>query len=362
MVDSRTSSNQRSALSVNEPLELSSFLLQAKSSILLDVRSPSEFERGHIPGAQSFPLFDDSERAVVGTSYKQEGRQSAIVDGLRLIGPKLEDMAKTLLSASDNGVICLYCARGGMRSSSVCWLAELLQIEVAWLEGGYRRYRQWVSALWEQSWKLRVLGGLTGVGKTQLLYSLKDAGAQIIDLEGAANHKGSAFGGVLEEPQPTQSQFENDLAEYLNGLDASRPIWIEDESRLVGHRAVPPALWLQMREQPVLYVARPMSFRLNLLAELYGEADPNILIVCTEKIQRRLGPQRTEKARKAILQGDLQTAVGLVLEYYDQTYKHGLSKRQKVVHIDLGLEEGIIAAQRLDQAWSESWNESLELS
>jgi tRNA 2-selenouridine synthase len=347
---------------VKEPLELSPFLLQASSNILLDVRSPVEFERGHIPGAQSFPLFDDSERAIVGTSYKQQGRQMAIVDGLGLIGPKLENMAKMLLSIAEQNAIYLYCARGGMRSGSVCWLAELLQVEVYWLEGGYRRYRQWVSDLWEKNWKLRVLGGLTGVGKTQLLYSLKEAGAQIIDLEGVANHKGSAFGGVLEEPQPTQSQFENDLAEYLNGLDDSRPIWIEDESRLVGHRAVPSPLWKQMREQPVLYVARPMSFRLNLLAELYGEADPNILIVCTEKIQRRLGPQRTEQARNAILQGDLQTAVALVLEYYDQTYKHGLSKRQKVVHIDLGLDEGIIAAQRLDQAWSESWNESIELS
>ena len=340
---------------VIERLSIDPFLLRAQSGVLLDVRAPVEFEHGHIPNAISWPLFTDEERAHIGTLYKQAGREKATLEGLRFVGPRLEELAQSLIAHSQKGPLCFYCARGGMRSGAVVWLANLLQLNVCVLEGGYRSYRQWLEQLWTKPWPLRILGGLTGVGKTQLLHALRECGAQVIDLEGLANHKGSAFGGVLEAPQPSQSQFENELGYQLHALDFNRPIWIEDESRLIGHRAIPPDFWAHMRVCPVLYISRPLSYRVELLKALYGEADSEILLQCTEKIKRRLGPQKLAIAQAAIQHDDLSTAIQLVLEYYDQTYKHGLSKRNKVKHLDLNALEGQEAAQTLERIWGEVW-------
>ncbi|MGC6510964.1 MAG: tRNA 2-selenouridine(34) synthase MnmH [Myxococcota bacterium] len=358
MVNSSPLASQRAFVTVTEQLQIGEFLERAWKGTLIDVRSTAEFDHGHIPHAISVPLMTDEERAAVGTRYKTEGRLDATVLGLGFVGPRLAQLAHTLIHMSEKGDLFIYCARGGMRSGSVAWLANLLQLHVYVLEGGYRSYRQWLDKLWEKPWSLRVLGGLTGVGKTQLLHSLKAIGAQVIDLEGLANHKGSAFGGVLEAPQPTQSQFENELGHRLFGLNPELPIWIEDESKLIGHRAIPPVFWTQMRIRPVLYVSRPLQFRIDLLAELYGEADPNLLLECTSKISRRLGPENTAIAQAAIQSNDLSKAIALVLEYYDKTYRHGLSKRQKVHHFELHGLVGTEAAHALQHAWIEGWGET----
>lgn len=345
------------ACNLLKPTTIELFLTGSLTGTILDVRAPIEYEKGHIPSALSFPLFSTQERKEVGVVYKEEAKEEAIYLALSIVGPRLSEIAKKLSALSESGPLYIYCARGGMRSSSVAWLAELLGLEVTYLEGGYQKYRQWVMNIWSQPWKLRIVGGYTGVGKTELLYGLLSSGDQTIDLEGIANHKGSAFGGLMENKQPTQAQFENDLAKLLSECDSHRPIWIEDESRLVGHRSIPSDFWTQMRSHPVLFVERPLDFRLAYLSELYGEANTEELIACTHKIQRRLGPQNTLTAVNAIENGDLKTAVKIILSYYDRSYQHGLSKRTGVHHIQLGCLDGSVAVKKLQTEWTLAWND-----
>jgi tRNA 2-selenouridine synthase len=176
---------------------------------MLDVRSPGEFARGHIPGAQNIPLFDNEGRAEVGTIYKQKGKQPAILRGLELVGPNMATMAERgRLTAIDNTVF-VHCWRGGMRSGSVAWLLESYGVKVFTLKGGYKAFRRYMQQQFEAPKNLLVLGGRTGSQKTTWLHALQGDGEQVIDLEGLACHKGSSFGMLGEHPQPTQEQFEN---------------------------------------------------------------------------------------------------------------------------------------------------------
>lgn len=323
------------------------FLKQAAATPLLDIRAPSEYLHGHIPGATSLPLFSDEERVLIGTLYKESGHLSAVLEGLGLIGPKLQQFGQLILSHASSGRICVYCARGGMRSSSFTWLAEQLRVEVCVLEGGYRSYRNWVSSILNRDWSFRVIGGFTGVGKTRLLQDLHEFGEQTIDLEGLANHKGSAFGGIMEAPQPTQSQFENNLATSLAVLDTQRAVWIEDESKMIGYRAIPLSIWNRMRAQTVIVIERPTRSRVDLLEELYGAADSTDLIRCIDKIKRRLGDERTSIVKSAVIAGDIRRAIELILKYYDKKYLYGLGKRERRIKVDLGTKSGVEAVDEL---------------
>ena len=294
---------------------------------LLDVRTPAEFRQGHIPGAANLPLFSDAERAEVGTLYKQQGRQAAVQRGLALVGPRMEAMAADLVAwsaASAGAPLRLHCWRGGMRSASVAWLAQQLELPVLLLEGGYKSYRRWVLELFERSWPLRLLGGRTGSGKTELLLALRERGAAVVDLEGLAHHRGSSFGGLGLPEQPSSEHYENRLAAALAPLAGAEQIWLEAESAMVGRCRLPAGLWRQMKAAPVLAVQRPLQERVDHLVEIYGAQDPLALAEATRRIAKRLGPQRTALALEAIERGDWATACRQMLDYYDRCYDHDL--------------------------------------
>ncbi len=294
---------------------------------LLDVRTPAEFRQGHIPGAANLPLFSDGERAEVGTLYKQQGRQAAVLKGLALVGPRMEDLAAELVAWSERSAgapLRLHCWRGGMRSGSVAWLAQQLELPVLLLEGGYKSYRRWVLELFEQAWPLRLLGGRTGSGKTELLLALQALGAAVVDLEGLAHHRGSSFGGLGLPEQPSSEHYENELAAALAPLAGAEQIWLEAESAMVGRCRIPAGLWHQMKAAPVLAVERPLQERVDHLVAIYGAQDPLALAEATRRIAKRLGPQRTALALEAIEQGDWATACRQMLEYYDRCYDHDL--------------------------------------
>ena len=299
----------------------------AGSAPVLDVRAPCEYEQGHIPGARLLPLFDDAQRAEVGTLYKREGRDASLLRGLDLVGPKLRWLVEEARALGMDGRISLHCARGGMRSSSVAWLLETAGFQVSLLQEGYKGFRTWVLETLAMQLPLVVVGGMTGSGKTELLQALREREEQVVDLEGLARHRGSAYGGVGQPPQPTQQQFENDLALVLDRLDSGRRVWIEDESRMVGRCQLPPSLWEQMRTAPVAVVERGLEERVRRLAEEYGRLDPEALAGCTLRIQRRLGGDRAQEAVRLIGEGNMLPAVRLALSYYDKTYGYGLSKR-----------------------------------
>ncbi|XGV96189.1 MAG: tRNA 2-selenouridine(34) synthase MnmH [Leptolyngbya sp. BL-A-14] len=295
---------------------------------ILDVRSPAEHEQGRIPGAVSFPLFSNEERAQVGTCYKQQGRDEAVALGLSIVGPKLASFVAQAKERAPDHVVRVHCWRGGMRSGSMAWLLETAGFQVTVLDRGYKGFRQWVHGVLAEPKPIVTLGGMTGTGKTKILYALQEQGEQILDLEQLANHRGSSYGNLGLPPQPSTEQFENLIAMAWSQLNRDRPIWIEAESRMIGSCRVPDELFQQMISAPVLQVERSREERIKLLLEDYGAVDAEALLESTVRLKKRLGGERTQQAVNCIQQGDLAAAVDMVLDYYDKAYRYDLKRRQ----------------------------------
>lgn len=296
---------------------------------ILDVRSPGEFAAGHIPGAISFPLFDDEERAAVGTSYHVEGREAAIQLGLELVGSKLAGFVAETRQIGSGRPILLHCWRGGMRSGSMAWLLRTAGMQVSVLRGGYKAYRQLVLSELGARGHIIVLGGRTGSGKTESLCALEARGAQVIDLERIANHFGSAFGNLGDDPQPTNEQFSNEVHRQLRAFSTDRPIWIEDESRSIGRVWQPEEWFPRIRDARVLVLERTIAERITHLETMYGAADRAQLSEAFGKIRKRLGGQNEKAAQSALGEGDLAEAARIALHYYDKAYDHGLATRDE---------------------------------
>ncbi|WP_428329507.1 tRNA 2-selenouridine(34) synthase MnmH [Mucilaginibacter sp.] len=310
-----------------KPILIKAFLQLKADIALLDVRTPAEFEHGHIPGAHNLPLFSNDERVKVGTTYKQVGREEAILLGFDLTGSKWSGFIKDALLIAPNKKIAVHCWRGGMRSGAMAWALDLYGFEVYVIQGGYKKYRAWVHQQFEAKYKLKVLGGMTGSGKTKILHQLKAIGEQMIDLEDLAQHQGSSYGTMNKMTQPSQEQFENNLANELMALDAAQSIWVEDESLTIGKRSIPNSFWYQMREAALIDLKVDLEHRVISLAAEYGSLDKDFLADCTERIRKRLGPEQTKNAIIAIRENRMEDFIRIVLVYYDKTYRTGLSKR-----------------------------------
>lgn len=302
-------------------------LFQLPGVPIVDVRTPAEFEQGHIPGAFNIPLFSNEERVLVGTTYKQVGREQAILLGFDLTGAKWSGFIKTALEIAPDKKITLHCWRGGMRSGAMAWALNLYGFNVYLLTGGYKRFRRWAINWFEVKYHLNILGGMTGSAKTKVLHHLRNLGEQVIDLEDLAQHQGSSYGTMNSLIQPTQEQFENDLAVALYKTNPNKTIWMEDESLTIGKRSIPQPLWKQMRSADVFLLTLPVDDRINFLVKEYGQLDKDFLAECTERIHKRLGPEQTKQAVAAIRENRMADFVRIVLVYYDKTYRTGLSKR-----------------------------------
>jgi tRNA 2-selenouridine synthase len=316
-----------------EKLDVLSFLASADQHPLIDVRSPAEYERAHIPGAISFPIFTNEERAQVGTTYKQKGKDKAIELGLEIVGPQLAKWVKAVKKIAKNGVLLVHCWRGGMRSGSMAWLFETAGLEVKVLVGGYKAYRQIVLAEFEKKIPLLVLGGKTGSGKTEILIEMKKRGVQVIDLEGLAHHRGSAFGHLGLEKQPSSEHFENLLFHELRSLDFKKPIWVEDESRHIGQVFMAEPFYLQVRTSPCLFLDIDAKYRLPHLVQVYAQYPKVDLLRALEKIKKRLGGQHFQRAVECLENNDFSEVAAITLNYYDKAYLHGFMQRD-VAQID----------------------------
>ncbi|MGL4597694.1 MAG: tRNA 2-selenouridine(34) synthase MnmH [Bacteroidia bacterium] len=311
-----------------KPIHIDAFLELAKRIPVIDVRSPSEFEHGHIPNAHNLPLFSDEERALVGTCYKQKGKQTAIELGLEIVGPKLATFVKTARKLALNETILVHCWRGGMRSGSMAWLFETSGLNVNTLAGGYKKYRNKVLQSFSDKYTLAVLGGETGSGKTDILKTIEKAGGQIIDLESLAAHKGSSFGALGMKQQPTIEQFENNLFYTLQQLDPYKTIWIEDESKTIGRIFVPLPFWQQMAQSPLYRIQIPLEVRIKRLVREYGIFQLEQLKEAIIRIQKRLGGLDTQNCMQALHENDLHSVAAITLRYYDKAYNHLLNKKE----------------------------------
>lgn len=314
------------------------FLAAAEAGgVVLDVRAPGEFASGHLPGAVSFPLFSDEERAGVGTVYKQESKQAAVDLGLELVGPKLRDMAaraRELFEAQDARTpLLVHCWRGGMRSGSVDWLLRTAEVPAARCQGGYKACRAVLRASFQAARPYVVLGGMTGTAKTDVIHALTAQKERTLDLEGMARHFGSSFGNLDAHPQPTTEQFSNDLAWALRALDRDGredPVWVENESRSIGWVQMPEDFHKRLRSAPVLELERTEDDRISHLLSMYGEADEEALVQAFERIRTKLGGQHANTAIAHVCEGNLAEAAKIALVYYDKTYRHGLDKREQM--------------------------------
>jgi tRNA 2-selenouridine synthase len=313
-------------------------LTQHPALPIMDVRAPAEYTQGHIPGAHNLPIFTNEERAQVGTTYKQQGHDAAVLLGFDITGPKWSGFIKEALQHAPHKKIAVHCWRGGMRSAAMAWALDFYGFEVWVVIGGYKSYRNQVLAQFEKNYQLQLIGGMTGSGKTSLLHAISKKGEQTIDLEDLAQHQGSTYGSMNRLVQPTQEQFENELAKQLYTMDPARTVWLEDESSSIGKCLLPRPLWKQMRQAGVLNIQVPHEQRVEQLVAEYGSLNKDFLVECTKRIWKRLGPEQTQQAIAAIQENRMDDFVRLVLHYYDKTYSTGLQQRAPGTVISVALD------------------------
>ena len=296
-------------------------------------------------------MFSDEERSIVGTAYKQESREKAIKLGLEIFAPKMKMMIEEVegLALKVEGsakTILVYCWRGGMRSGAVGWLLDVYGFKVYTLIGGYKKFRTRVLDTFKLPFELKILGGYTGAGKTEVIKELERKGEQVIDLEDIAKHKGSAFGNIGLPKQPTQEMFENILSLRLRALRYESksnngnsnpqliikhsPIWLEDESQRIGLINLPNDLWHTMRRSPIYFLNIPFEERLKHLVEEYGTLDKEKMIDAIIRIKERLGSLEAKRAIEFLNEDNTIESFRILLKYYDKWYTRALHNRENI--------------------------------
>lgn len=311
---------------------------------IFDVRSPGEYNKAHIPTAISLPLFDDDERSVVGKIYKRQSREEAIKKGVEFFGQKMRSLieeVEEVLSRNeyaDKETILVHCWRGGMRSAGVAWLLNLYGFKVITLKGGYKAFRNWVVDCLKEKFPFIVIGGYTGSGKTEILDELNSKYKYFtIDLEKLAEHKGSAFGAIGQNNQPSQEMFENYLSfEMLkikmSALFSHRSfVMIEDESQRIGTVNLPQGFWENLKACPTIFIEIPFEERLQYITKHYGGLDRSQLAAAITRIQKRLGGLETKLSLGYLLDNDYKSCFEILLKYYDKQYKKALDRKNDIV-------------------------------
>lgn len=298
---------------------------------VIDVRSPGEFAEDHLPGAENWPVLDDEERRIVGTLYAQDplearrlGATLVARNVARLLDERTGGKPKTWRPL-------VYCWRGGQRSLSLHWFLGQIGFRSRQLTGGYKAYRNQVRAdleAWPERFDWQVLCGRTGSGKTRLLQALAAEGAQVLDLEALAAHRGSVLGALPDSPQPSQKSFDSALWAALHGLDAAQPVFVESESRKIGRITVPEALLSRMHSHAgCVWIAMPDEARVALLLQDYGHfsGDADGFCRALDGLVELRGRTRVERWQAQARAGDWAGVFAeLMREHYDPGYERSL--------------------------------------
>jgi tRNA 2-selenouridine synthase len=316
-------------------ISIQDFLSLRKQLPVVDVRSQGEFQEGHIRNAINIPLLNNEERVQVGTDYKQKGQKEAIKTGFRLVGPRLADIVNEAEQVAQGAELLVHCWRGGMRSNNFSQFVSMAGVKSHTVKGGYKEYRNLALESFKKPFQIILLTGCTGSGKSEVLRALKEQGEQVLDLEDLANHKGSAFGGLLMPAQPTTEQFQNELFEEILKLDLSRRIWVEDESIAIGKIFLPTDFWQTMHQSPLVQMEVSKEVRIQRLVNEYGPADREEFLEIMGKIVKRLGGQHYNTAKEKLLLGDMASTIDILLTYYDKAYLQSIDKRRDKVRLVL---------------------------
>jgi tRNA 2-selenouridine synthase len=300
---------------------------------VIDCRSPSEFAEDHIPGAISAPVLDDAERATVGTMYKQLSPFEAKKLGAALVAKNVARHVETLFAGRQRGWRPLvYCWRGGKRSGAMAHILREIGWDAQTLEGGYRNYRRWVVAQLEtlpETLEFRVIHGPTGSGKSRLLAALRKSGAQVLDLEELAAHRGSVLGNLPDRPQPSQKWFESQLLAALSAFDPRQPVFVEGESKKIGQVQVPEALIARMRASRCLRLEAPLEVRVTLLLDEYRHflQDRGLLEAQLDCLTALHGREEIAAWKALAAQGAWRDFVArLLMQHYDPAYRRSSLK------------------------------------
>ena len=319
-------------------------VLGARFDSVIDVRAPSEFAADHLPGAINLPVLDDAERARIGTIYVQQSAFLARKVGAALVARNAAAHIEGPLAGHDGGWQPLvYCWRGGQRSNSFASILAQIGWRVEVLEGGYRRYRTLVrDSLYVQHFPapIIVIDGYTGTAKTELLHLAAERGAQILDLEGLAHHRGSVFGA--QGAQPSQKAFETALAERIQRLDPAKPVLVEAESSKIGARVVPPSLWSAMCAAPRIMIDAPLPARAAYLRIAYADVveDKPRLADILHALVAHQGHQRIGDWQALAASGAYDAlAAELMRHHYDPRYAKGARRAKAQVIARLEAED-----------------------
>lgn len=311
---------------------------------LIDVRSPSEFAEDHLPGAINLPVLDDVQRAEIGTEYVRGSKFEARRRGAAMVARNIAAHLEGPLSSVGGGYQPLvYCWRGGQRSGAMVAVMEQVGWPVTVLEGGYQTWRrQVVAGLYDQPLphRLVLLDGPTGAGKTALLSSLAAEGAQTLDLEALAGHRGSLFGATAAG-QPSQKAFESALHDALFRLDSTRPVVVEAESSRIGRRALPQSLWAAMKAAPTVRLDARLRDRVaRILADYAGiAADPEALNVALSRLPRHHAKTDIARWRDLAAAGEIAALVeDLIAHHYDPAWRKQALDRPRRLLAEVALD------------------------
>lgn len=296
------------------------------SHLVVDVRTPLEYGEDHIPGAISVPLLSNEERVEIGTLYKQDGPHPARLRGLEITAPRLPVIVAEIAAAAAGRPVLVYCWRGGLRSRTVTAVLELTGYRATQLPGGYKTYRNHVAAYFERfvsPGPLVVLHGLTGIGKTTFLDRLAERGPwAVVDLEGLACHRGSAFGMIGLEQNLTQKRFESLLWDAFRRIPPGTPVVLEGESRRIGRVALPGELYEKMRDGVKIWCEASLETRVSRLLEDYGREEYRAeMVAALERIRKKLGGEKYVELSGYLERWELEPFVReLCVSYYDRNY------------------------------------------
>jgi len=334
--------------------------LRDKGCLLIDARTPAEYAEATIPGAINVPIFDDEERERVGTLYKRLGKSAAKRLAVDLVAPKIPALVTQVEAAlaGRRPPVVAFCWRGGMRSRALTTFLDLAGIPARQLIGGHKAFRSHVREFFEKGeWgRLLVLRGLTGVGKTRLLLRLREEGYPVLDLEGLASHRGSAFGNLGLAPQPSQKSFEARLWDELRRIPPGGYALAEGESKHIGRLVLPPQVYAALQTETTLWVNASLDHRARIILDDYPAIDHlrDGFISPLRALRPRLGGETVDRLLGLLERGEWQPLVrDLMVLYYDPLYRH--TRPQRCIEIDIEPEEqGIVRLKTaIDQVLAE---------